>query len=206
MMHRLLLVLGFLFSSDIAFGQPAEPAESTSGIWTLGGFADGGFVAKRRSTHPASNLVLNLGIGFLVDLDVSSKWRLGLGIGLPSANIAPNFSVPLSARFFPFGATNSGVYLQGQLVPTFALGTPCAFGQGCDIPRPSVDANRLYRVVGVIGKTGVGFQINFQPVWIYTDIAVSTAVFKALRTNDGYKMEDGFYWGGEFTMGFRIPF
>jgi len=143
-------------------------------------------------------------LAFLVDFDVSDRLRLGFGVGIPST-IAPSLSIPLSARFYPFGWRSSGVYLQAQMTPLLTYGSPCAWSEDCDVPFPDIDEDRLYRAVGVAGKAGAGVQINWKPVWVYLDAAIMAGPFKGLETNDGYKMSDGIYAGAEMTLGVRFP-
>lgn len=198
-MRRAFVLVLMLFSVP-AF---ADDAPSTDRVWTIGGGSDVGIMFKNR--YPgAVNMLASIGLAFLVDFDVSEQVRLGFGLGIPST-FAPSVSVPLSARFHPFGWRGTGVYLQAQMTPMLTYGTPCAWSHDCDVPFPDIDEGRLYRAVGVAGKVGAGIQINWKPVWAYVDAAIIGGPFKGLETADGYKMSDGIYAGAEMTVGVRFP-
>ena len=181
----------------------SKPTSSTS-IWTLGGYTDLGIVAKNRVPGKA-NMLLNMGLGVVFDVDVSKRWRLGAGAGLAVPAETFSLAVPLSARFFPFGAKESGVYFPLQLTPAYTIGTPCAFERECDIPFPNEDGNGLYRALAIYAKAGVGFQINFSAVWLFLDGSISSAAVYGIETKGGYKVSDGIYVGGEMALGVRVP-
>ncbi len=205
-MKNLMVVCFAMFMALDVYAQAPEVEETPQEpVWTLGVLSDLGMVFKGREGNH-TNAVINLGLALIADVDVSDKWRLGFGIGIPSGAAAPSLNIPLSARLMPFGARNSGIYLQGQIVPTYGHGTPCVFDDRCDIPFPNKDEGRHYSALGVIGKVGGGFQINFRPVWFFLDGAISTAYFKGLETDDGYAIDDGIYIGGEMALGLRFPF
>ncbi len=198
-MRNAILIFLVLFSMP-AFADENPPAEK---VWTIGGGSDLGVLFKNRFPG-TSNMLASIGLAFLVDVDVSEKLRLGFGLGITST-VGPSVSVPLSARFFPFGANDSGIYLQAQMTPMLAYGSPCAWSHECDVPYPEVDEGRLYRAVGVAAKGGAGIQINWKPVWVYLDAAVIGGPFIGLETKDGDKLTDGIYAGAEMTLGLRFP-
>ncbi len=198
-MRCVVLVVLMMFSIP-AFAQDAPPADR---VWTIGGGTDLGVMFKNRFPGTA-NMLASIGLAFLVDFDVSDHLRLGFGVGIPS-KAGPSLSIPLSARFHPFGWRSSGVYLQAQMTPMLTYGTPCAWSSECDVPLPDIDEGRLYRAVGVAAKAGVGVQINWEPVWVYLDAAIMGGPFKGLETDDGYKVSDGIYAGAEMTLGLRFP-
>lgn len=189
----------------VFFATPVFADEISSGeeIWTIGGGSDLGVMFKNRDAG-TSNMLASIGLAFLVDVDVSERLRLGFGLGITST-IGPSISIPLSARFFPFGARRSGIYVQAQMTPMLAYGSPCAWSHECDVPFPDIDEGRLYRAVGVAGKAGAGIQINWRPVWVYLDAAIMGGPFIGLETKDGDKLTDGIYAGAEMTLGVRFP-
>lgn len=202
-MRVLVGVLVMLIGISVAAETPPDE-EVQETVWTLGGYWDLGLLARGENEQTA--VVGNVGVGMVADLDVSERVRLGFGVGIPSLAAAFNLHVPITLRFFPFGANESGIYGQLGIVPTYALGTPC-WGRGpCETtPGPDADTGRLYHVLGVIAKAGFGGQINFSPVWIFLDASIGAGYFLGLETEDGYSMPDGLYIGGEMVLGFRIP-
>lgn len=185
-----------------AYAEPHQEESPT--IWTLGGYTDLGIVAKNRIPGKA-NMLLNMGLGVAFDVDVSKRWRLGAGAGLAVPAETFSLAVPLSARFFPFGAKESGIYFPLQLTPAYTIGTPCAFARECDIPFPNEDGNGLYRAFALYAKAGIGFQINFSTVWLFLDGSISSAAVYGIETKGGYKVSDGIYVGGEMALGVRVP-
>jgi hypothetical protein len=196
------LIFALLSLPVRAYAEP-HPEESPT-IWTLGGYTDLGIVAKNRIPGKA-NMLLNMGLGVAFDVDVSKRWRVGAGAGLAVPAETFSLALPLSARFFPFGAKKSGVYIPLQLTPAYTIGTPCAFARECDIPYPNEDGNGLYRALALYAKAGVGFQINFSAVWLFLDGSISSAAVYGIETKAGYKVSDGIYFGGEMALGVRVP-
>lgn len=194
----------FLTAFLVALGTTPAVAAEPEHTWTLGGNSDIGMMFKGRPETQKINMIGAVGLYLLADVDVSDKWRLGVGIGAPTL-AAPTVAVPMSARFHPWGWNQSGWYWQAQLTPMIALGTPCAWDDDCDVPFPNLEEGRLYRAAGAAGKLGGGVQINWQPVWLFMDASINAGLFKGLKTDDGFALDDGLYLGGEMTIGLRFP-
>lgn len=181
----------------------ASPAFAET--WTVGGGSDLGIMLSSRSAEH-NDMVATTSLVALMDYGVSSKTRLGFGIGIPMP-AAASLSAPLSVRYFPFGWASSGIYVQAQVVPMWTLAAPCAFngpmGPTCPIPGPDIDEGRLYRVLGAAGKVGAGFHLVFGSVWISLDGAFSQGYFHGLET-DGYSVVSGIYTGAELGLAIRV--
>lgn len=198
MHHEFLL---FILSLGLAPSAWATQPEKT---WTLGGNSDIGMMFKGRPDADRTNMIGAVGLYVLADVDVSENWRLGFGLGAPTIEAA-TVAVPLSARYHPWGWQQSGWYWQAQLTPMIALGTPCAWDDSCELPFPNIDQGRLYRAAGAAAKLGGGVQINWQPVWLFMDASINAGLFKGLKTDDGFALDDGLYLGGEMTIGLKFP-
>lgn len=188
----------------VLMATPAVAQESDR-TWTLGGYSDLGIMVKPGDPDvERTDMVGSIGLGLLVDFDVSEHVRVGFGLGAPTIE-AWTVSIPLSVRYHPWGWAQSGLYFQGQLTPQVTLGTPCAWRDGCEVPYPNIDDGRLYRAIGAAAKGGLGFQINWTSVWFFMDTAINSGYFVGLETSDGHALSDGLYFGGEMTLGLRFP-